>query len=472
VSGTTTLTVTPATLVSIAVTPTNPNVPNGLTQQFTATGTYSDGTTQNITTSVTWSSSNVSVATINLTTGLATVTSDSGSSTIRATMGSILGTTTLTATSAVLESIAVTTVPAGVMLIAPHGGKQQFKATGTYSDGTQFDITSSVTWSSDDSNVTFNSSGLATCNDASAISGITIAATDSGSSISGSTNIDVVVLDHITITSAGDATTVAVGDTLQFTAIGYYSGGQTQDLTSYSVWSANSPRVNINATTGLAIGVAAGLPTNIKARYALVDSNLFSLTAVVPAPLKMFVTTSTWNGQLGQGGSPITLAAIDALCMADSNKPAGGATYKAMFTTTTAGQTRVACTTGSCSTGATENTNWVMKPNRNYYRADGTTLIGTTNSGGVFPLDSGQALSNSISSGASVYWTGFSGYNVLGSWVTHPTYTCSNWTSAITGVGTEGHGEGTTGIANNGTGVLYAWQQFCDQLLHLVCVEQ
>jgi hypothetical protein len=71
----------------------------------------------------------------------------------------------------------------------------------------------------------------------------------------------------------------------------------------------------------------------------------------------MFVTTSTWDGRLGQGGNPITLAAIDALCMADSNKPADGGTYKAMFTTTTAGQTRIACTTASCSTGAGENTN-------------------------------------------------------------------------------------------------------------------
>jgi hypothetical protein len=38
VQGTTTLTVT-APLVSIAVTPANPSIPVGLTQQFTATGT-------------------------------------------------------------------------------------------------------------------------------------------------------------------------------------------------------------------------------------------------------------------------------------------------------------------------------------------------------------------------------------------------------------------------------------------------
>jgi hypothetical protein len=44
--------VTPAILSSIAVTPANPSVPEGITQQFAATGTYSDGTSFDITTQV------------------------------------------------------------------------------------------------------------------------------------------------------------------------------------------------------------------------------------------------------------------------------------------------------------------------------------------------------------------------------------------------------------------------------------
>ena len=45
------------TLVSIAVTPANATNLVGATQQFTATGTYSDGSTQNITSQATWTSS-------------------------------------------------------------------------------------------------------------------------------------------------------------------------------------------------------------------------------------------------------------------------------------------------------------------------------------------------------------------------------------------------------------------------------
>src|SRR6266478_2744557 len=87
----------PPTLSSIAVTPGNPSIPKGTTQQFTATGTYSDGSTQNLTSTVAWSSSNTTVATIN-STGLATAVG-AGSTTIQASSGSISGSTTLTVTA-------------------------------------------------------------------------------------------------------------------------------------------------------------------------------------------------------------------------------------------------------------------------------------------------------------------------------------------------------------------------------------
>jgi len=47
-----------------SVTPANPSIAKGLTQQFTATGTYSDASTQNITSTLTWASATTSVATI------------------------------------------------------------------------------------------------------------------------------------------------------------------------------------------------------------------------------------------------------------------------------------------------------------------------------------------------------------------------------------------------------------------------
>ena len=83
----------PPTLSSITVTPAGAMIATGATQQFTATGVYSDGSIQNITGQVTWASSNTGVATIN-TTGLATGVGP-GSATISATQGGVTGSTTL-----------------------------------------------------------------------------------------------------------------------------------------------------------------------------------------------------------------------------------------------------------------------------------------------------------------------------------------------------------------------------------------
>ena len=72
------LTVGAATLVSIAVTPAGPTIAKGTSEQFTATGTYTDGSTQNLTGSVMWTSGTPTVATINaagLATGVSTGTS-------------------------------------------------------------------------------------------------------------------------------------------------------------------------------------------------------------------------------------------------------------------------------------------------------------------------------------------------------------------------------------------------------------
>lgn len=79
---------------SIAIIPQNPKITVGLTQQFAATETYSDGTNSVITNSAQWTSSDNTIATVSAT-GLATGVS-SGNVTITATSGTVSGSTTLT----------------------------------------------------------------------------------------------------------------------------------------------------------------------------------------------------------------------------------------------------------------------------------------------------------------------------------------------------------------------------------------
>jgi hypothetical protein len=99
----------PATLTSIAVTPAAPSIVVGATQQFTATGTYSDSSTKDLTSTATWASSTQTFATITATGGLATAVA-AGTTTITATSGTVSGTTQLTVTTAVVTPVVVRTI--------------------------------------------------------------------------------------------------------------------------------------------------------------------------------------------------------------------------------------------------------------------------------------------------------------------------------------------------------------------------
>ncbi len=83
-------------LVSIAITPANPSIAKGMTQQFTATGTNDVGGTFDLTTSANWSSSDTAKVTISAG-GLASAV-DVGSVTITASHEGVTGSTTLTVT--------------------------------------------------------------------------------------------------------------------------------------------------------------------------------------------------------------------------------------------------------------------------------------------------------------------------------------------------------------------------------------
>lgn len=96
-----------AVLISIAVSPASPSVSKDTTQQFAATGTYSDGSTAVLTSSVQWSSSNPATATVGCG-GLATAKA-AGTSTITASSGPTTGSTVLT----------VTRIPTQLVLGAP-----------------------------------------------------------------------------------------------------------------------------------------------------------------------------------------------------------------------------------------------------------------------------------------------------------------------------------------------------------------
>ena len=92
-----------APLVSIALTPQNPTLAKGKTQQLIATGTYSDSHTEDLTLRVDWASSDTAKATVSAS-GLVTWTGV-GQAAVTATSGSISGSTSVNVVTGFLPGV-------------------------------------------------------------------------------------------------------------------------------------------------------------------------------------------------------------------------------------------------------------------------------------------------------------------------------------------------------------------------------
>ena len=247
------LTVTAATLASIAVTPANSSIPKGATLQLAATGTFSDGSAQDITHAVSWSSSNSSIVAINPITGIA-LGLLGGTANITASLGGITSTAVpLNITSATLQSISVAPATPSIAL----GTTQQFTATGTYSDLSTADITTSVTWASSVPGTASISAGTGLAH--GLVAGTTQISATLGTVASASIPLKVTTATLKSIAVAPATPSIGLNATQQFSAIGTYSDGSTQDISGIVRWaSSNTSAATISASSGLATGVGTG----------------------------------------------------------------------------------------------------------------------------------------------------------------------------------------------------------------------
>ncbi len=132
-------------LTSVSIAPAAPSISSGTAQRFTATGTFSDGSTQPLSSALWISSATVTATVSNDRTNSGVAASASqGTATVTATVAKVSGSATLTVIAPVLQSVAVTPLNPTF----PSGFAQQFNATGVYSDGSSQNVTSTATWSS------------------------------------------------------------------------------------------------------------------------------------------------------------------------------------------------------------------------------------------------------------------------------------------------------------------------------------
>jgi parallel beta-helix repeat protein len=258
------------TLTSVVVTPSNPSVDQGFSQQFTAMGTFASGVTQDITGSVVWASATPAVAMIDAA-GLAT-THAAGTTVITASLNGV-SSPGVTLTSLPLLSLVVTPSNPSV----DEGFSQQFTATGTFAGGSTRNLTSLVVWASATPPVaTIDTAGLATTH----VAGTTVIT----ASLDGLTSPGVTLtsLPLVALGVAPNNPHVPVLLSVPFTVMGTYSDGSTHEIPGASVaWATSKPTVATITNAGLATANAPGSSVITASLYG-VTSPGDVLTAVAP----------------------------------------------------------------------------------------------------------------------------------------------------------------------------------------------
>ena len=280
-----TVTVSPPPVASVRLSPTSASLVVGAAQPFTAAALGTDGAILQGRT-VTWSSTNASVATVNssgLVTGVA-----QGTATIIASIEGRTATAAITVTAPPVNSVVV--APATATVIT--GGTRQFTATlrdaaGLLLPGRE------VSWSSSSPAIaTISTDGLLT---AVAVGTVTITATSEGKSGTAAVTVSNPPVASVTVTPPTASLLPTERVTLR--ALAFDASGEA--LTGRPVtWSVANPAVATINATGLVTAVAPGTTTataTVEGRTgtaAITVNAPVATVTVVPATLSMIVGAS------------------------------------------------------------------------------------------------------------------------------------------------------------------------------------
>jgi hypothetical protein len=191
--------------------------------------------------------------------------------TVSATLNGITGTTAITITSMTIQSLTVNPIAPTIAV----GTTQQFALLGLFSDGvTTVDLTASARWqTSNYQDAVINRQGIAT--------GVKTGTVTISGSINGQTpatatlTVSNATIQSITVTPA--LPTIALGSVQQFAAIGLFSDGSTEDITSVATWTSSTPTVAVVNQNGVASSAIHG-QTNIAAQFkGVTGSTLLSV---------------------------------------------------------------------------------------------------------------------------------------------------------------------------------------------------
>lgn len=218
----------------------NTTITTGESLQLTLEATDSLGAKTDLTDSVTWTSSDDSIASVDSAGFLQSFTTDD-TVTITASLSGFTDTIDITLSSASLDSIEVVTNTVVPEALSTSVCRQLgLKALGTYDDLTERDITSSVSWSSNTTSAIIQTdNGVSVSNYLAATIGVT-ATLDTVSSPLTNITIDNNI-DSMALTPLSDS--LAAGDTLNFQVLATYGSDTNVDISSTVNWDSSNTGV-------------------------------------------------------------------------------------------------------------------------------------------------------------------------------------------------------------------------------------
>jgi hypothetical protein len=290
-------TVKNTSLSSLALAPGNLDIAAGLSRAVKAIGTYSDGSTQDLTTAVTWSSSATAVATVSNTSGSqGTLKGVSpGTITLTATLGAVSVSKSVHVSSATLVALDIT--PGYVLGAA--GVSQPLRATATLSDASTLDVTSAVSWSSSAQNIaTVSTAGLLSLRDEGSA---TVTAEYNGQSAQVPVTVQAKTISSLALSA--DFSSLPAGTQENISVIATYSDSSTQDVTSQVSWSVSDTSVIYIVSEAPLSGQARSLNAGTSVVTAALGGKSASLT--------LTVTTATLSSLRLSPGATLISKGID-----------------------------------------------------------------------------------------------------------------------------------------------------------------
>jgi hypothetical protein len=283
------VTITSAELQALSLSPHAMTLPAGLHRRAMAIGHFSDGSAIDLSGSATWSAYGSAVE---LSNDGSLMTVESGSAAVKATVGDVSGQLWITVTEATLVSIEVEAPPA-----LTKGLWATFSAAGSYSDGSEHDVTDSVAWQSSDPLVAAisnqpTSKGQIQC---LAAGEVEIGASLGAVSAELPVTVDPAALLALHI---DPPEAMEIDEEQELHVTGHYSDGTSADVSDEVTWSSLSPYVALVSNEPESMGVV----TSVHVGYANITA---SLGAVETSVMVHVTNTAPGGGNPGgNGGNP------------------------------------------------------------------------------------------------------------------------------------------------------------------------